>query len=45
MKLGQNDFLDESPDKCEMGHVGSKTGSLGQLLQKPCVCSRDQISV
>ena len=26
-----------------MGHVGSKTKSQGQILQKPCVCSRDQI--
>ena len=25
-----------------MGHVGSKTRSLGQILEKPCVCSRDQ---
>ena len=23
-----------------MGHVGSKTGSLGQILEKPCVRSR-----
>ena len=27
-----------------MGHVGSKPMSLGQILEKPCVCSRDQIS-
>ena len=26
-----------------MGHVGSKTRSQAQTLQKPCVCSRDQI--
>ena len=26
-----------------MGHVGSKTNSLGQILEKPCVCSSDQI--
>ena len=26
-----------------MGHVGSKTRSLTQTLEKPCVCSRDQI--
>ena len=26
-----------------MGHVGSKTRSLGQILEKPCVCSRDLI--
>ena len=37
MKLGQNVFLD---DTSEMGHVGSKTRSLGQMLEKPCVCSR-----
>ena len=23
----------------KMGHVGSKTRSLGQILEKPCVCS------
>ena len=27
----------------KMGHVGSKTRSLGQISEKPCVCSRDQI--
>ena len=26
-----------------MGHVRSKTRSLGQILEKPCVCSGDQI--
>ena len=26
-----------------MDHVGSKTRSLGQILEKPCVCSGDQI--
>ena len=26
-----------------MDHVGSKTRSLGQILEKPCVCSRYQI--
>ena len=26
-----------------MGHVGSKTMSLGQILEKPCVRSRDHI--
>ena len=26
-----------------MGHVGSKTWSLGQILEKPCVCTRDKI--
>ena len=29
----------------KMDHVGSKTRSLGQILEKPCVCSRDQIFV
>ena len=28
-----------------MGHVGSITRSLGQILEKPCVRSRDPISV
>ena len=27
----------------KMGHVGSKTGSLGQILDKPCVLSRGHI--
>ena len=27
----------------KMGHVGSKTRSLDQILEKPCVCTRDQI--
>ena len=27
----------------KMGHVRSKTRSLGQILEKPCVCSRDHI--
>ena len=27
----------------KMVHVGSKTRSLGQILEKPCVSSRDQI--
>ena len=27
----------------KMGHVGSKTRSLGQMFEKPGVCSRDQI--
>ena len=26
-----------------LGHVGSKTRSLGQILEKPCVCSRCHI--
>ena len=26
-----------------MGRVGSKTRSLGQILEKPCVCSRGHI--
>ena len=27
----------------KMDYVGSKTRSLGQIAEKPCVCSRDQI--
>ena len=37
MKLGQNVFLDEISDQFEMGHVGSKTRSLGKLLENFCV--------
>ena len=28
----------------KMGHVGSKSRSLGQILEKPCVCCRGHIS-
>ena len=37
MKLGQNVCLNKIFE--EMGHVGSKTTSLGQLLEKPSVYS------
>ena len=44
MKLGQNVCLDEISDKIKkMGHVGSKTRSLGQILEKSCVRSRGYI--
>ena len=36
-------FLMKSDTNLKMGHVASKTRSLGQILEKPCVCSRDQI--
>ena len=35
--------LMKSHMKMKMGHVKSKTRSLGQILQKFCVCSREQI--
>ena len=43
MKLGQNVCLDKLLDKLIMGHIMSKTRSLGQILEKPCVCSRGHI--
>ena len=43
MKLGQNVCLDEDSDEFKLGHVGSKTRSLGQILEKPCVRSRGHI--
>ena len=43
MKCGQNVGLDEISDKLKMVHVWSKTGSLGQILEKPCVRSRGHI--
>ena len=43
MKLGQNVCLDEILEENEMGHVGSKTRSLGQILEKSCVCFKGQI--
>ena len=45
LKLGQNVCLDEMSDKFEtkVGHVGSETRSLGQILEKPCVRYRGHI--
>ena len=43
MKLGQNVCLDKISDEFEMDHVRSKARSLGQILEKPCVCSRGHI--
>ena len=39
MKAGQDVCLDDA----KMGHVGSKTRSPGQILGKPCVCTRGHI--
>ena len=33
----------KSRTSSKMGHVGSKTRSLGQILEKPCVHSRGHI--
>ena len=35
--------LIKSQTSLKLGHVGSKTRSLGQILEKPCVCSRGHI--
>ena len=35
--------LIESGTRLKMGHVGSKTRSLGQILEKPCVRSTGHI--
>ena len=43
MKLGQNVCLDEIWSSWKMGHVRSKSRSLGQMLEKPYVCSRGNI--
>ena len=43
MKLGQNVCINEILKEFEMGHIGSKTGSVGQSLEKTCVCSRGYI--
>ena len=46
MKLDQNGcffFLMKSQRSLKMGHVGSKTMSLGQILEKHCVRSRGHI--
>ena len=43
MRLGQNFCLDEISDNLKIGHGGSQTMSLGQVLEKPCICSRGHI--
>ena len=43
MKVGQDVCLDDILDKFKKGHVGSKTRSLGQILEKPSVRSRGHI--
>ena len=43
MKVGQNVYLDESWTNLKMDHVGSKTRSPGQILEKPCVRSTGHI--
>ena len=43
MKVGQDVCLDDILDELKMGHVGSKTRSPGQILEKPCVRSRGHI--
>ena len=43
MALGQNVCLDESSDEFGMGHVWSKTRSLGQTLEKVYVRSKGHI--
>ena len=43
MKVGQDVCLDKSWTSSKMGHVGSKTRSLGQILEKPSVRSRGHI--
>ena len=43
MKLGKNVCLDEISDEFENGSCLSKTTSLGQILEKPCVHCRGHI--
>ena len=43
MKHGQNVCLDEILEDSENGHVGSKTRSLGQILEEPYVRCRGHI--
>ena len=40
MKLGQNVCLDEISACLKMGHVASKTRSVGQILENPCASYR-----
>ena len=41
MKLGQNVVLIKSWDSLKMGHVRSKTRSLGQMLEKKMLYARE----
>ena len=43
MKVGQDVCLDDILDKFKNGSCGSKTRSLGQILEKPSVRSRGHI--
>ena len=43
MKLGQNVCLNEILDEFENGSCLVKNRLLGQILEKPCVCSRGQL--
>ena len=43
MEVNQNVCLDELGMSSKMVHVGSKTRSQVQILEKPCVCSRGHI--
>ena len=43
IKLSQNVCLDKILKDFEIGSFGSKTRSLGQILEKPCVRSRGHI--
>ena len=40
IKLAQNDHLDNMSVKLNMGDIGSKTRSVGQIIEKPCERSR-----
>ena len=40
IKLAQNDHLDNIWSSSYMGYVGSKTRSVGQIIEKPCQHSR-----
>ena len=43
MKLGQNVCLNKTNTSLKMGHIGLKTRSLSQILEKLCVRSRGHI--
>ena len=43
VKFGQNVCLDKILTSLKIGCVGSKTRSLGQILEKPCVHSKGHI--
>ena len=44
LKIGHNVCLDEVSEELNLGHLGSKTMSLGQIKEISCGCCRGHLS-